>query len=315
MKSAVHAFCRALWKGDARTAANLIRKVDPNGKDRWGHTPLLAAAAMGDLASVKLLVERGANVDQGRVHLTPITLAARCGAAAVVAFLRERRALVSPVTWVYLGDRARIARGLGADRAMARLRDEEGTPLLCHAARALAPSIVALLLDRGAPVDERTVDGESALHAVADTRRAPPQAADVATLLLDRGADPNARNWYEVTPLHQAVRARNLAVTEVLLARGADPNARDKRGSTPLRRAISRTGASGTAGTDHLMVPLARLLLSHGADPAARDARGAQARASAKDRELRELLRGAAPRSQGPGKSATRQARGRRRSR
>jgi ankyrin repeat protein len=151
---------------------------------------------------------------------------------------------------------------------------------------------VTLLLDRGAPVSEATPDGETALHCVANMRLAPQEPARaMAALLLDRGAEVDARNWDQVTPLHQAVRARNLAVAEVLLARGADPNARDKgRGSTPLRRAVSGTGASLTAGTTALMVPLTRLLLEHGADPDARDKRGVAVHASARDPDVRALL-------------------------
>jgi hypothetical protein len=147
----------------------------------------------------------------------------------------------------------------------------------------------------------------------------------VAVLLLERGADPNARNWDDVTPLHQAVRARNLAVAEVLLGRGADPNARDKiRGSTPLRRAVSATGAGGTAGTAALMVPLTRLLLAHGADPEARDKRGVPVHASARAPEVRAVLeehrrgtrgkagsRAAPPPARRPARSRTPRKRGR----
>jgi ankyrin repeat protein len=196
------------------------------------------------------------------------------------------------VTWIHLGERICCEQELARDPTLVRLRDEGGTPLLHHAAEALQCELVELLLDNGATVFDADPDGETALHRLADMRQAPQApAAKMATLLLDRGADPNACNWDDVTPLHQAVRARNLAVVELLLARGADPNARDKlRGSTPLRRAIAATGAGGTAGTGAMMVPLARILLEYGADPDARDKRGIPVHASATAPEVRAVL-------------------------
>jgi ankyrin repeat protein len=301
-KTDVTAFCEAVWRRDARALAALGPRVDPNALDRWKRTPLLMAAEFGDLAIVALLVGRGGDVDQNRRHLTPVTLAARRGDLAMVRFLRDRGATMSAVTWVYLHDRKHIERALARDPALASLRDELGTPILHHAAEALAPDVVVLLLEQGASVSAQDENGETALHRVADMRpREPEAAARMATLLIDRGADPNARNWDDVTPLHQGVRRRNLAVVEALLARGADVNARDRgRGSTPLRRAVSGTGASGTAGTSALMLPLARLLLEHGADPEARDKRGVTVLASTRSPELRALLAGYGRRRQPP---------------
>jgi uncharacterized protein len=289
---AVARFCRAIWQGDPEQLAALARKIDPNGADRWNQRPLLMAAQYGDLPTVELLVRLGATVDQEREHLTPITYAARRGAADMVRFLRAAGATESVVTAVYLGQRERVARALKKDPATARLLDEEGAPLIHHAACALAPDLVELLLAHGASVTDEGQVRLTALHRVADLRQAPQEPVRaMVTLLLDRGADPDARNWDQVTPLHQAVRARNLAAVEVLLARGADPNARDGlRGSTPLRRAVSATGASATAGTAALMVPLTRLLLEHGADPDALDKRGVPVHASARDPAVRAVL-------------------------
>jgi ankyrin repeat protein len=285
-------FCRALWRREHATIAALASKIDPNAKDKWGNTPLLSAAQYGDLALVKLLVLRGGNVDQGRTHLTPLTFAARRGAPDIVAFLLNKGAISSIVTLIYLGDRERFAQSLKRDPKLATLRDEAGTPILHHAAESLHTEMAELLLESGATVSDTDANGETPLHRVADIRRAPQRpTAKMATLLLDHGADPNAKNWDHVTPLHQAVRARNLAVVEVLLERGADPNAKDKlRGSTPLRRAVSGTGASETAGTSDLMVPLTKILLEHGADPNARDKRGLPVHASAKAPDVRAIL-------------------------
>ncbi len=288
----VTAFCEAVWRRDAKTLAALGPRVDPNALDRFQRTPLLMAAQHGDLALVRLLLGRGGEVDQKRRHLTPVTLAARRGDLEMVRFLRERGAFMSVVSWVHLRDRREVEAALARDPALARLYDEQGTPLLHHGVEALAPELVKLLLERGASVADQDENGETALHRLADLHPCPPEAAArMATLLIDRGADPSARNRDDVTPLHQGARRRNLAVVEVLLARGAEVDARDRgRGSTPLRRAVSGTGASGTAGTRALMLPLARLLLEHGADPEARDKRGATVLASTRDPDLRALL-------------------------
>ena len=170
---------------------------------------------------------------------------------------------------MYLGDRRAVAR---ADLVV----DEDGTPVLLHAAQSLDARILADLLDRGANVAATDPLGETALHRVADLRRVDgPKAARIAALLVDRGAAVDARNRDGVTPLHRAVRARNLAVVEVLLDRGANPNAADKRGSTPLHRASSSSGASNTAGIDP--APFVDLLLERGADPKQKDKRGRSA--------------------------------------
>ena len=161
---------------------------------------------------------------------------------------------MSVATSIYLGDRAAVA------RQSTSIVDEDGAPLLLHAAESLYADIVGDLVDRGADVAAGDRFGETALHRVADLRRTDGErAARVATVLLDRGAAVDARNRDDVAPLHQAVSARNLAVAEILITRGADPNARDKRGSTALHRAVTSTGAGGTAGTD--AVPLIALLV------------------------------------------------------
>lgn len=143
-------------------------RVDPNALDRFRRTPLLVAAECGDLPLVRLLVERGGEVDQKRRHLTAVTLAARRGDLAMVRFLRGRGAVMSVVSWIHLRDGRQVESALASDATLTRLRDEQGAPILHHAAEALAPELVTLLLDRGASVAEQDDNGETALHRVAD---------------------------------------------------------------------------------------------------------------------------------------------------
>lgn len=288
---AVTRFCEALWKDDRATVTRLVARIDPNGADRWQRTALAMAARYAELAVVERLLVRGARADQGRRFATPLLEAVRRGAADIAATLRGAGAQDSIVTAVWLGDRRRVAQELARDPALAALVDEDGTPILHHAAEALGAEIAAALLDRGAPPAAADRTGETALHRVADLRRDTGEpGATMAALLIDRGAAVDARNRDDVTPLHQAVRARNLAVVRTLLDRGADPNARDKRGSTPLHRAVAGTGASSTAGIAACMPELVEVLVAHGADPDREDTRGRTPRAAARSREVRAAL-------------------------
>jgi ankyrin repeat protein len=248
-------FNEALWRGQMKVAGRALARLDPNQPDRWGRMPLAMAAQYGDAAIIAKLIARGADVEGGRTHLTPLAYATRRGQVDIVRVLREAGARPSTVSKIYQG---KLARGA------ASIVDEEGTPLLHHAAQSLRAETVAALLDAGADVHQGDRFGETALHRVADLRRTDgPKAAAIALLLIDRGARVDARNRDQVSPLHQAVRARNLAVVEVLLARGADPNARDRRGSSVLARALSSTGAGGTRGIDPK--PFVEILRAHGA--------------------------------------------------
>ena len=77
-----------------------------------------------------------------------------------------------------------------------------GTPLH-EAALKNHTSVIQLLLDRGADINARDAENQTALHKAAWNN-----CTSAMRLLLERGADPNARNHANQTPLDLA-RWRN----------------------------------------------------------------------------------------------------------
>src|SRR5579863_7395516 len=116
-------FCEAVWKRDAPTIARLVVRIDPNGKDRWKRSALEMASQYGDAGVVRQLLDRGADVNAGRLLLTPIAQAAARRRDEIVDLLRSAGAAMSAIASVYLGDRGAVSK---ADFVV----DEEGTPLL-----------------------------------------------------------------------------------------------------------------------------------------------------------------------------------------
>ena len=115
----------------------------------------------------------------------------------------------------------------GAD-INATMSHESGTPLYWAAGFNNEPAVTALLLDRGARVTVDDTNGGTVLHIAATFNNEPL----VAAVLLDRGADVNARDNFGWTPLHDAARQNHPAVVQLLLYRGAFTWTRDDDGKT-----------------------------------------------------------------------------------
>jgi ankyrin repeat protein len=114
---------------------------------------------------------------------------------------------------------------------------------------------VSRLLDEGASIDTRGVDGTTALHWAVRADR-----IDAVRLLLESGADAGAADRYGVTPLYLAAENGNAAVIAALLDAGADLESVAPIGETALMTAV-RTG----------VVAAVALLLDRGAEVDARD--------------------------------------------
>ncbi|MBO9492597.1 ankyrin repeat domain-containing protein [Thalassotalea sp. G20_0] len=214
---------------------------------------LLDAASHGDLASVKALLEQGADIEsRDQAGRTPLFLAVMSEIPDVVNILLDAGARVNT-----------------CDR-------DYRTPL--HEARSQA--IVKALLARGADLEAKGRREETPLISVVSD----PDSFGAVKALLDAGASVNARNRFGQTPLHIA---RSQAAVKELLARGADIEARDNDGNTPLAvqynleelKALLVAGASVKARNNYGRTPLheahshgaVKELLARGADIEARD--------------------------------------------
>src|SRR5216683_3513030 len=110
-------------------------------------------------------------------------------------------------------------------------------------------------LDKGADVNARDCDGDTALMLAAERGH-----IELVKVLLKNGADVNAANLNGETALMRAAENDRAAAVKILLAHHADGNAGDVINCTPLMRAAYR---------GH--VDVVKELLAYGADANARN--------------------------------------------
>lgn len=212
-----------------------------NAPQRNGMTLLDAAAARGEVAVVRLLLENGAAASGLRQpSLTPLHYAAGNGHKAVVDLLLARGGKVDaatesgvmPLHLAALKGFTEVAQSLVQAQAPVRARitstvsrtEEElnysveaGQNPLHLAARAGFARMAELLLAAGADVNAVDGAGQTALSIAASAK-----ASATVDVLLNAEADPNA--GMAELPLVAAVRADATDVLERLLGAGADPN-------------------------------------------------------------------------------------------
>lgn len=108
--------------------------------------------------------------------------------------------------------------------------------------------------------------------------------AQIAEYLINEGADVNiaSNNDFKVAPIHSAVAAKSLQITQLLLDKGANPNARQQSGVTPLHSAAHNNS-----------IEIVKILLKAGADKSLKTTDGKNARDFAQEidaKQIAELL-------------------------
>eukprot|EP00038_Savillea_parva_P027084 m.57504 g.57504 ORF g.57504 m.57504 type:complete len:752 (-) comp7767_c1_seq1:69-2324(-) len=264
----------AIWckESNRMTTLLLSRGVPVDAIDSLGCPVLHNAAAKGDVALVRLVLERGALVTgRCKAGSTALHHAASWGRAEVVAVLRQAGANPlairgpgrTPLFEACMFGQPEAARALlvpvegQQPRAALEMADEQGLDPLNMAARAGSIDTIKILLEFGAPLGTRTMDGALATHQAAYSGH-----IEAVEYLLDTHPDHfplEATNTNNDTVLQIAATHGDMQLVKKLIRRGANVNTSDREGFTPLHSAIWRR-----------FFEVATYLIEQGADPHAR---------------------------------------------
>ncbi|MGE3318552.1 MAG: ankyrin repeat domain-containing protein [Candidatus Berkiella sp.] len=203
---------RAAANGNVNTFFRLIEKgADSSVRDFHGNTPLMLAAKNDHLELCNALIDKGADVNaKNNDGNTPLMLAAANG------HLKLCEALIDK----------------GAD--MNVTNNQRLTPLIL-AFRKGHIELYEALIDKGADVNAKNAHGNTLLMlAVKDGR-----LQDFKALII-KGAEVNTKNTSGETPLHWAAKNGELELCNALIDKGADVNAKNNYGEIPWMWAAER---------------------------------------------------------------------------
>jgi ankyrin repeat protein len=273
---------QAVRNGDIAYVKAHLTKKEIEVRDRRGATPLMHAAAFGNLETMKLLLDAGADVNAANdFDATALLWAARDPEKA--RLLIERGANVNiqskqgrtPLMVASLspGGTAIVALMLAKGADVNSAGGRRGDTALAVAANSGNAAAVKFLLDHGADPNKLDAGGMSPLNRASYGKR-----SDSVRALLLKKVDVNNANTFSgppqrngvvnrlhITALHNASTFGPPDMVRDLLKAGANVNAPDNRGLTPLHFAVA---------SDRPSIEIVRALLAAGADVNTADTTG-----------------------------------------
>jgi ankyrin repeat protein len=187
----------------------LAQGADVKARDDAGITPLMNAALAGDLASVRAMVDKGADVNAEASLFqdfgsTPLMAAACSSNPAIVRYLIAKGAKIQTVS----NNSVEVRNGLLGMFKMTALM---------KAAPDNRAEVFEALLEAGADLKPRDVREMNVLMLAVASERADPRHV---ALLLKAGADPNARSALGETSLDWALKFGNPEIISMLRQAG-----------------------------------------------------------------------------------------------
>ncbi|MEL6142214.1 MAG: ankyrin repeat domain-containing protein, partial [Bacteroidota bacterium] len=257
----------AIFSGDMESFRYFLERVD-NLNQSGGHedhyfSPLMAAASDDQVEMVKLLIEKGADVN----YINPDGWTALIEAADEGSMRSVKILLAAGADVNLSGPNTRVtAMRMAASENhldVMRLLQTAGAKLgngdeLVAAAEEGNLEIVSYLLEQGVPVNYTNRYNRTALSFAAEEGN-----INIVRLLLQNGADVGIKDYHGRTAFSFAAEETQYAIVELLLENGALVDERDHHGRT----ALSYAAEEGT-------VNLIKSLHKYGADPNSRDRYG-----------------------------------------
>jgi ankyrin repeat protein len=206
---------------------------------------LAMAATKGNIEVVKLLIDRGANVNAILEDgITPLINAARAGHVNICALLIEKGADVdikpasgqTALSTSAKYGKLKTAEFLIKKGATVDARDFFGRTPLMYAAAFNDTAMCILLISHNADKSIVDNDGVNALLAACINNR-----IETTRVLLEKGMSPDAKDLNGVTPLMVASGNGNFALAELLLKYNANINIKTSSGETALTIAVLKS--------------------------------------------------------------------------
>uniref|UniRef100_A0A8D0DB11 Ankyrin repeat domain 52a n=1 Tax=Sander lucioperca TaxID=283035 RepID=A0A8D0DB11_SANLU len=212
---------QAIFNRNAEEVQLLLHKQeeDVNALDQERRTPLHAAACVGDVHIMDLLIESGERAVLFCSPPSPHTSEANA----------RDKFWQTPLHVATANRATRCAEALLTQLSNLNMADRTGRTALHHAAQSGFQEMVKLLLNKGANLSAIDKKERQPIHCAAYLGH-----SEIVKLLVSRSADKSCKDKQGYTPLHAAAASGHLEIVKYLLRMGTEIDEPNGFGNTAL---------------------------------------------------------------------------------